>query len=320
MTRVFSSRPNSFEGRQNAAHAFVHAFDHGRIDGIALALGLRNLFVLGDHLRLGLQGRMHGIVGKVQKERPVLVLADDLHRLVGQAIRQILARLTVRQHVPLGAQSRGGNRPVALVGIEVVARCTVRVPTDIDIEPVMLGQRERRSAQMPFADTGRVVTGLAQRLGDRDLLQRQSAQEPGLAQTGLRVPPPVRRPVGHQQTRGVFPGQDRGSRRRTNRAGGIRVGEPHALGGQPIDVRRPVVRAALAAQVHPAQIVDQKQHDVVALRLGGWQYIRQSENQRGQDQKPCHHDFLWNPQTVNLTGCAGICSHDLSLNLSLNLS
>ena len=181
---------------QHAAHAFIHALDHRGIRGFALPLGLRDLFILGDHLRLGLQRRVDAVMREVKEERAVALVADELHRFVGQAVRQVLARLAVGQHVPCRALVGGGDGPVAVVGKEVVARRAVAVAGDVHVKAMMLRQRERFAAEVPLADAGRAIAGFAQGLGQREFLQRQGANKPSALQSRLRIPASRGQPVG----------------------------------------------------------------------------------------------------------------------------
>ena len=53
---------------------------------------------------------------------------------------------------------------------------------------------------------------------------------------------------------------------RADRGGGVSVGKSHALAGEPVDVGRLVQIGPIAAQIGPAQVVHQDEHEVGPLR------------------------------------------------------
>jgi len=76
------------EGFHHAPHAFVHALNPGGIHGLSLALSFRNFLMLGDHLRLGLQGSVHAVVREVEGERAVAVFRmNSTASLVSRSVR-----------------------------------------------------------------------------------------------------------------------------------------------------------------------------------------------------------------------------------------
>ena len=66
---------------------------------------------------------------------------------------------------------------------------------------------------------------------------------------------------------GYLPVRMAAQARRTDRASGIRIGEAHALGGQPVHIGRAMVFAAVAAQVGPTEVVEQDEHNIRSHRL-----------------------------------------------------
>ena len=115
---------------------------------------------------------MRGVVGDLEEERPLARGGgvDDLERLVGQAVGEVLARLAplqVRDVAELVAE-----RPAAAIGVEEGLRGPPERAADVDVEPLRLGI-VRRVAQVPLADQGGQVSGRSEDLGDRDLLERQ---------------------------------------------------------------------------------------------------------------------------------------------------
>ena len=69
-------------------------------------------------------------------------------------------------------------------------------------------------------------------------------------------------PIGDVQPSRILAGHQRGPRRRANGARRVIGREPHAVAGQPVDVRRLVEIAAVAAEVGPTQIVGDDENDV----------------------------------------------------------
>jgi hypothetical protein len=190
---------------------------------------------------------------------------DEPARLGREAVGQVLARrpvlqarVAVRTEVPLPA-----------VGPAAFAAAPV------DVEALVLRPEPLR-AQVPLAREEGRVAGVLHRLGQRDLLVGQSVavgrgQQP-------RVSPPLARlvaaagvdVVGHAHPLGVLARHDAGPRGRAHGARRVSVGEPHARRRQAVHVRRVVERAAAAAQVRPAEVVDEEEHEVgPSLRLAG---------------------------------------------------
>src|SRR5262249_17703311 len=64
------------------------------------------------------------------------------------------------------------------------------------------------------------------------------------------------------ETGRVLAGQDAGPCRRADRTGRVAVGEAHPRRRQPVEVRRAKERAAVAAEVLPAHVVDQDDNEV----------------------------------------------------------
>ena len=72
----------------------------------------------------------------------------------------------------------------------------------------------------------------------------------------------VRQVIGDVQPGRSHSRHHRGTSRRTDRGGGIGVGESHPLRRQSIQIRciKPII--ALAMQIHPTQVIGHDQHDV----------------------------------------------------------
>ena len=205
-------------------------------------------------------------MGEKEEERQVAVRPDEGNGLVGEAIRQVLALLA-----PGEIEVRHVGIPL-LAGVpvrkEVARRTAVGVAGHVDIESV----RPRpvgRPSQVPFPDAGRDVSRLAHRL-------RQSGEFMPKVHVVFRrhnggvfripVPSDCRDVPGEADTPRIPAGHQRGTAGRAD--GAVRVGpcEPGALGCKAVDPRGFVIVRALAAQVHPAEIVDQHEHDAERLR------------------------------------------------------
>ena len=113
------------------------------------------------------------------------------------------------------------------------------------------------------------VTGFFQVLRERDFFQRQFLAELGAIELLAGHILPAWQPIGEMEPGRPLAGHDAGPRRRADRAGSIGLREPHSVGSEAVDVRRFVIRAAVAAQVRPAEVVHQDENDVGARRFGG---------------------------------------------------
>src|SRR5262245_31414228 len=102
--------------------------------------------MLRDPLGPGGKRDVRVVVAKIEEERPVAVVFDELFR----ACRALDFTLTA-----LG----GGRLRVGLAG-------------EVDVEAVVGGQRAT-AAEVPLADTRRRIAGLPQSLGDRRCLPWQ---------------------------------------------------------------------------------------------------------------------------------------------------
>ena len=120
---------------------------------------------------------------------------------------------------------------------------------------------------MPFAHVPGNIAGTSQDLGDCHLIKPQIVLGSGREQLGILLLVHLRIhgravPERHMQPRRVFSSENRSPRGRTNGGGGIRIGEPHSLPGQPIDMGRLVQIGTVAPQVSPSQIVNHQEDDV----------------------------------------------------------
>ncbi len=122
------------------------------------------------------------------------------------------------------------------------------------VEAALLRVHFRQRAEVPLADQAGGVAGGLEPVGEGRLGQRQALAAAGIelvAEAGL-----------------VAAGQQPGARRRAIRPGHVAVGEPHAGGGQRVEVRRGDVLAAVEAHVGIAHVVADDEQDVGFLGLG----------------------------------------------------
>ncbi len=141
--------------------------------------------------------------------------------------------------------------------IVIVRVMLIEVTIEI-IEPLPGGHAHRAFApQAPFAAQTRGIAGRFQHRGHGRVVRLQFI---------FIVPP-------HAAVAGVQPGHQRAARWRTHRAAGVELSEPHAAGGQAIDVRRFDLLLAIAAQIAVAEIIGQEEHDV-RMRRGAGRFLR----------------------------------------------
>ena len=203
-------------------------------------------------LRPGLDRRMHAVVPEIEEERPVGIAGvDPADRLIGQPVRQILPRRTVFE---------GRNLPRTEIThrrMPVVTAADIHVKT-VTFRPV------RFVAEVPLAEMPGLITALAQGAGQRTLRKRQLLHIGSVDQVAVQRMrgTAVVDPVGHANPGGIFSAHDAGTGRRTDRTGGVGVGEQHPLRRQPVEVRGLVEGAAHAADIPPAHVVHQDQYDV----------------------------------------------------------
>ena len=178
----------------------------------------------------------------------------------------------------VSAASRAGRcspgRTVGELGIavrrEVMLSAARRTPLEaplVDVETLVFRVKTLRP-QMPLSREKCGVAPFFECLGECEFAERQpvgigSRQEPCAAAPFFRLVRPVGRDViGNARSLRIFSRHDARARGRADRAGGVRLREPHSRRGQSVDIRRVVKRAAKTAEVSPAQIVDEKKDDV----------------------------------------------------------
>ena len=122
-----------------------------------------------------------------------------------------------------------------------------------------VGQHLPAKAKVPFADHRSVVMVLLQEFRDRQSVFRDQRLRQAPKHTALEVCPPI-----------IAAGDNAVSGGRAHRRGRVRVGEPHALPGQAIAVRRRRLAAGVG-EVAVAEIVGEYVNDIGPIqrqRLG----------------------------------------------------
>lgn len=198
-------------------------------------------------------------MSEIKKERTLARTVDDLQRLVGESVCEVLSRLAKFQmrYVPEFASEAPGTA----IGPPIGVRGAPVGTTAIYVETVRLGKMIR-VAEMPLADERGEVAGPSQkrrecRLGVWQVWQRIGLDEGPV----LWTRPRTLRPDSHVQACGVTSREQSGPSRRTDRHR-IRVGEPHALGRQTVEVWRLMQISTIAADVRPPQVVGANKNDV----------------------------------------------------------
>ena len=115
------------------------------------------------------------------------------------------------------------------------------------------------AAEMPLAEERGAVTGGLQRPRQRGGAGIQPVRHPAarvVAQPGeVRIAVPAR---------GVLAGHRRDARGRADGMRRVELQEPRAVGGQPVEMRRPDSRVAVAAEIAVAEVVGQNEEEVGA--------------------------------------------------------
>ena len=69
-------------------------------------------------------------------------------------------------------------------------------------------------------------------------------------------------PIGQVQPPRIATGENGRAARRANRAGRVGICEPHPFARQPIEIRGFVKLRAVTAEVAPAEVIDEKEHEI----------------------------------------------------------
>ena len=186
---------------------------------------------LGQEFRPGLQRHVHRVHRHIAEEGMVAAGRDECRRL-------------------------GRDRP-RMMGVVWRPAAGVDVRQAIHVEAVRWDVLGR--PQMPFAEDAGRIAGVVQEFRychlacgkSVEIVRRQEAAPP-VAANKIRDLHAGRMPAGHERRPGG----------RADRTGRVAPREEHPGGGQPIDRRRAIERAAGAAQVVGPEIIGQKDNDV----------------------------------------------------------
>ena len=218
-------------------HACQHAVDAGVLQGNVL-LQIPLDVTVRNQIR-----SMRGVERKVEQERPVGVLPDKLDRTIRQNVRDVTGHLHRRFVVE------------QFVGIVVAVHESVLPESEVFVEPAVVRVVFHIAAEVPLPHAGSAIAGLLENIAHCGLagIQRIAAQK-GIDGAGSLIVP-----AGHQ----------RRTRRRAD-GRGVEMSEAHTFGGEPVDVRRFDMRVAVHAQIEPALIVGQDEHEIRLCRRIGF--------------------------------------------------
>ena len=212
----------------------------------------------------------------IAEERAVLVVLDELERLVGNAgvgivFPRVLARLLIG-HVHAVANQ--------VVGV-IVVRVLLVVVTEEHIKALLLRHTGCACiSQPPFAETTGRVTGIVQQAGHGRLISRKGEQaDLTLVGAAQNVP---RMLAGHQHA----------ARRRTDGAAAVGLGKFYSFCGQTINVGRETILATIGREIADPRVVGEDEHNVGFLvrlrrRFSRWGYGRQ------QSEHCCEKSYVF---------------------------
>ena len=235
-----------FDLLQEAADVFVDQTDHRGV--IPDCLRPRLLGILGivrdDIVAVWRRPR------SVAEKRTVLVLLDELQRLIGDVgVRIILPCLPTR----LG-QGLVDTIADEIIGVKIV-RMFLVVVAEEQIK-ALLFRRARRAgiAETPFSETTSRVTGFLQQAGDGHLTFGEGEQPVfALVRAAQDVPRVL---AGHQHA----------ARWRTDGAPAVGTGKLHALRSHPINIGSDTILAAISREIPDSRVIDEDKNNVGLYR------------------------------------------------------
>ncbi len=264
-----------------------------------------------------LQRHVQGRLGQVEEERPVLVPLDEIHRLLIEHVGQIAlpaGDLLVAVDRSVGDLDHilGGRLSAELFGEhdpgvgrmgELLGRLVqiVMPPLQIAVEIVeaaMGGEVLRLIAEVPLAQRGGGVALFAEQVAEGFFMHVDAVGRLARGRIGVNHPLQAVALL-------VAAGQQSRPGRSADRAAGIGLGEPHAVAGQRVDVRRGDVLRPIDADVAIAHVVDQDHDDVglCRIRRGGLGRSRQS---RQRDRAGCYRQSPQTHESPTLPGCTHV--------------
>ncbi len=184
---------------------------------------------------------------------------------------------------------RGGGRSDAIRGpnpyaglCRVPIGCLGGQQSDELVESAVRRVELVGDAHVPFADEPRLVAGRLQDVPYRQLLGVEPVALPEF---------PVGRALVELESEAlrITPGEQPGTRRRTDGRCSIGGGEAHALLGKPVDVGGLVAGGLVGANVCVAQVIGQDQDDIglpggFRRDLGDWRHLGRSLGRDADDK------------------------------------
>jgi len=235
----FFIQPEALQGGEDFAHGpvqLLHTVPPFAIGGLA-AEGRAGV-------RMGGAAR-HG-VRQVKEERLVLVRLNVADGLLRVALREVVAIHGRFDDIFIAHERQLGPN----VGHFVLRHVIAVRNAEVGVETLARGQELRLVPQMPFADDGGGVARAFHHLGHGGLLRMQALRGHGLKHEGALVADMQVQPARVAARHG---GGAAGS---ADAAGGIKTGQPHALGGHLVQMRRAVLRQPVeAGHIAIAEIV-----------------------------------------------------------------
>ena len=259
--------PQLVELRPDATDAAIQGREHAGIGRVAVSLGrVRAIPEPSQIVGLCLDRRVNRVVREVEQEWLVSEVLEDAQRLVRQPVGEVVA-------VGPSFRKRIDSPVGALVGMEVAAGGTPFVASHVPLEPVAvrrevhhdLGLQPRH--QVPLPDMSRPIALDSEGFSQRGMAMLEPHRPVRRLQLGTD-PVLTGNPVRHVRASRIEPGQQGRAGRRADRAGRVAVSEPHAVGSKAVYVRRLVEVAPIAAEIRPAEIVDQEDQEVRPGRSG----------------------------------------------------
>ena len=199
-----------------------------------------------------------------------LVANDAQRRVFAQSDNAVVFDVNVRELADMGDAVEIIEARFERAGLErgVVVRTEAAEPSRLP---------RRAEAEVPLAHAARGVARGAQQLRQRHALGVDQQRVVGPDAAALRPCPPS-----------VTAGQQAVSRGRTDRVRRVRVGEAHALFGQPVDVGGLDLRRPIATQVAVAQIVGQDENDIRQSAAGSPKRQAEQKQAAGNAHRHAH--------------------------------
>lgn len=257
----------------------------------------------GD-LRLGtarrLERRVNGLVGEVEEERFLRVLANKLDGVLVQQVSEVTARL---HRVLALAQFVGA--------IEIFVAIVIRVAeqrAEVFVEAVPRGIELRRVAKMPLAKRASCVPGGLEHFRDARLACWKAKRmfvrllDPLVAYAPELLGGETHGPL---KSHALLPtaGDERATGWGADGGIGVEVGELHSLSREAVNVRRPNVLRAIAAEVRVTHVVHEDEDDVGFGGGGREAGKRRSEKQSDRRPQRRVHLMSWEPSQSGAFHC-----------------